>query len=361
MDELEELAYTAKCYLAGCIVGGIVSFAFTCCVYCYFSDLQQAIDVIDASADFLADTMRIVFTPIAHFFMQIIVLFIWIGAMTCIVSLNDIEPSATIPQLKTLTWYDDVWYMSLFMCFGLLWLMALLDYLNNFIVICSACTYYFNNKRAVTVTQEPASVSKAWRIAYMNHLGSIAIGSFIIAVIRFIKYTFVYMTQKVEEWTAGSESAACLKCFFKCATCCLECIEKITDYINESAFCYIAITGDNFCTGALEALLIKVKYLPMVAFATYLAKIFILIGKIAIIVGNVFLFKVILNEVTMEGDDVSNATGPMILVAGVTYLFVSMFIGMFDESVNAMLTCVAVDTNCNGEPIYGPETFNNKL
>lgn len=84
--------------------------------------------------------------------------------------------------------------MTLFMMFGLLWLMALIDYLNNFIVICSAATYYWNNKREETETQNPADVGKAWKIAYLNHLGSIAVGAFIIAVIRFIKYTFVYLT-----------------------------------------------------------------------------------------------------------------------------------------------------------------------
>lgn len=150
-----------------------------------------------------------------------------------------------------------------------------------------------------------------------------------------------------------------MACVFKCATCCLECIEMICDYINESAFCYIAVTGDSFCVGALQAMLLKIQYLAMVGFATFLAKIFIFIGKVAIIVGNVVLFKLVLEQVTKE--DVKSPYGPMIVVAVITYLFVNMFIGMFDESVNAMLTCVAIDTNVNGEPIYGPETFNNKL
>jgi hypothetical protein len=108
---------------------------------------------------------------------------------------------------------------------------------------------------------------------------------------------------------------------------------------------------------------LKVKYMAMVAFATFLAKLFIFIGKIAIICGNVFLMKFIMTTVTKEAEDVSSETGPMIAVAIITYLFVSMFIGMFDESVNAMLTCVAIDSSMHPDtgPQYGPATFRDRL
>ena len=138
-----------------------------------------------------------------------------------------------------------------------------------------------------------------------------------------------------------------MKCFFNCVTAILEYIERVTDYINESAYAYIAVTGDNFCTGALQGMYLKVKYLAMVAFATFLAKAFIFIGKVGIIVGNCALFKFILDVVTGEEENISSPVGPLVVVALITYLFASLFIGMFDESVNAMLTCVAIDTNSN--------------
>ena len=183
----------AQHQIIGCVASGTLAILYSCSIWCYWGDLQTAIDVIDASSDFLADTYRIIWTPVIHFILQTVVLFVWLGAMGCIVSMNDITPSNVIPQMKNLEWRTDVQYMAFFMFFGLLWLMALLDYLNRFIIICSASTYYFNNKRSETETQQPASVQKAWHIAYLNHMGSIAVGAFIIAVIRLIKYTLVFM------------------------------------------------------------------------------------------------------------------------------------------------------------------------
>jgi len=66
---------------------------FMCCVICLWEGLQLAIDVIDASSDFLADTYRIIWTPIVHFLFQLIIFFVWIGCFACVVSLNDIQAS----------------------------------------------------------------------------------------------------------------------------------------------------------------------------------------------------------------------------------------------------------------------------
>ena len=142
----------------GFVVGVVITFLYSCCVWCNWGDLKTAIDVIDASSDFLADTYRIVWTPIIHFILQMIVVFVWLGAMCCVVSMNDITANEMIPQMKDLEWKDSVWYMSLFMFFGLLWITALIDYCNRFIVICSASTYYFNNERDKPDDQKGASV-----------------------------------------------------------------------------------------------------------------------------------------------------------------------------------------------------------
>ena len=103
------------------------------------------------------------------------------------------------------------------------------------------------------------------------------------------------------------------------------------------------------------------RYLAAVAFSALIAKVFIFLGKVAIIVGNCFSLKAIMTFVTKDTEEVSSFMGPMLVVGIATYIMASIFLGMFDESVNSMLTCVGIDSNANGEPIYGPETFNNKL
>ena len=49
-----------------------------------------------------------------------------------------------------MVWRDEVTYMAVYMVFGILWLVSQLNYTNNFIIMTSAATYYFNNRRSET-------------------------------------------------------------------------------------------------------------------------------------------------------------------------------------------------------------------
>lgn len=273
-----------------------------CCVICAWNQLQNAINVIDASLDFLNDTKRIIFVPLVHFILQIIVVIGWFFCFACLMSTNEIK-ATSIPQVKTLKWDSSSKWLAAFMIFALIWILSLIEYLNNFIIISSATSYYWLNERHddPSIPDKDAEVCEGIKRAYINHFGSIVFGAFVIAVVRFIKYTVVYAAAKLKSWT-GEEGNACVNCIFKCSICILDCMERITDYINEAAFCYMAITGDNFCTSAYNSFLIHVEYLFEFSFSAWIAKAFIFLGKLAVVAGNSFSLLFIMRVVTRDMD-----------------------------------------------------------
>ena len=147
-----------------------------------------------------------------------------------------------------------------------------------------------------------------------------------------------------------------------CGACILKCIEKICDYLNSAAFCYMAVTGDSFCTSAWNGFLLNVKHTLKFSFANFIAKVFMLLGKIAIVVGNCFSLYFIMSVITKDTSEVSSLTGPMVAVGLVTFLTASIFLGLFDTAVMAMMTCLAVDMDLHGgDTHYGPPTFHDGL
>jgi hypothetical protein len=87
--------------------------------------------------------------------------------------------------------------MALYMCFGLLWIQAFLEYACRFIVMVSASTYYFNSTIEDGDDGGDADVSIGFKYALL-HSGSIALGSFIIAVVQFVRIVFMYVAQKAK-------------------------------------------------------------------------------------------------------------------------------------------------------------------
>jgi hypothetical protein len=81
----------------------------------------------------------------------------------------------------------------------------------------------------------------------MNHFGSLAFGSFIIALIQFIRIVFHVLAEKALDASGDSPVVKCIIC---CAECILKTIEKICDYINKSAYSFMAVSGESFCSSA---------------------------------------------------------------------------------------------------------------
>lgn len=314
--------------------------------------------MIDAAADFVAGTKRILLSPILHFFFTIIITVIWMGCMLCVASLDPIVVNPLIPQGRSVEWTKQTMYMALFMLFGWFWITAWIEYTSRFIAIVAAATYYFNNHRDAQDKEDGAEVCYGFKCAYVNHIGSIAFGAFIIALVRFIKFIFYQISKKLEE-QAGENPA--VKCAVGCAKCLLNCIEKICDYLNEAAFCYMAVTGDGFLESAWNGFLLNLKHGLEFAFANTIAKVFIFIGKLGIVATNCFTLFMLMKYVTKDMEEVKSIWPPMIIVAIVTYMAASLFLGLFDVAVMSLLTCLCVDIEQSedGTPVYGPATFHD--
>jgi hypothetical protein len=78
---------------------------------CFFRSLKIAIDVIDASADFLAKTKRVIAVPVLYFFVIMVLVIAWMPAMMCILSIGidkeNVTPNKSIPQTKNIQFIDD--------------------------------------------------------------------------------------------------------------------------------------------------------------------------------------------------------------------------------------------------------------
>lgn len=94
-----------------------------------------------------------------------------------------------------------------------------------------------------------------------------------------IRFVFYYAAKHFEQQSGDN---GCIKCVVKGAELVLWCIEKICDYLNESAFAYQAVTGDAFFDSAWSMFLLQLKNMSQFAFANTITKVFILFGKIAI-------------------------------------------------------------------------------
>jgi hypothetical protein len=272
--------------------------------------------------------------------------------------MNKIEADKSFPQLKNLTWRSDVFGLTFFMVFAIIWLLIVVENLSNFVVMVASATYYWNNDASTVNDQKDAEVGTAWWITYCNHFGTVAIGSFLCAVIFMLKITVMVIAHYLEEITGDN---AVVKCITGCALCFIQCLELITDYITNSAFAYIAVTGDGFCEGAYNAFLLQVSHMGEFAWVLFLTKCVIFLGKVGCVALNIFILDAVLKPM-MIGNKTTSMIGPSIIVGLISWVISSIFMGMYETAADTMITCYAIDYEMhNKEPLFGPVTFQENL
>lgn len=124
----------------------------------------------------------------------------------------------------------------------------------------------------------------------------------------------------------------------------------------------MAVTGKNFFSSAWSGFLLNLKHGLVFIWANFLAKLFILLGKVGITVMNVYSCYLLMKFRGDLNDAGMDPRVPLLFVAFFTYFVTNIFLGMFDQGVMAMLTCVCCDQDLHeGKQGFGPDTFNNKI
>ncbi|CAJ1059306.1 choline transporter-like protein 1 isoform X2 [Xyrichtys novacula] len=118
--------------------------------------------------------------------------------------------------LQYLTWYHAV---------GLIWISEFILACQQMTVAGAVVTYYFTrDKNRLPVTPILSSVLRLVRY----HLGTVAKGSFIITLVKIPRLILMYIHNQLK----GKENA-CARCLLKTCICCLWCLEKCLNYLNQ--------------------------------------------------------------------------------------------------------------------------------
>ena len=114
-----------------------------------------------------------------------------------------------------------------------------------------------------------AFLKSFWRVI-RYHIGSMAFGSMIVALVQLARIILAYIDSQTKTWQDKSKA---LKVAFKVVACCLWCFEKLVKFITRNAYIFIAINGKSFCVSAKHAFMTILKNLFLVAFVNLVSVI----------------------------------------------------------------------------------------
>ncbi|XP_041839842.1 choline transporter-like protein 1 [Melanotaenia boesemani] len=236
-----------------------------------------------------------------------------------------------------------VWYHAV----GLIWVSEFILAFQQMTIAGAVVTYYFTrNKSQMPVT--PILSSTVRTIRY--HLGTLAKGSFIITLVKIPRLILMYIHSQLK----GKENA-CARCMLKACVCCLWCLEKCLAYLNQNAYTATAINSTSFCTSARDAFVILVENALRVAAINTVGDFVLFLGKVLIVSCTAFAGILALNYQR----DYTVWVLPLLIVCLFAFLVAHCFLSVFENVVDVLFLCFAVDTKYNdGSP--GREYYMDK-
>uniref|UniRef100_A0A665UVR1 Choline transporter-like protein n=1 Tax=Echeneis naucrates TaxID=173247 RepID=A0A665UVR1_ECHNA len=228
-----------------------------------------------------------------------------------------------------------VWYHAV----GLIWISEFILAFQQMTIAGAVVTYYFTrNKSQMPAT--PILSSMARTIRY--HLGTLAKGSFIITLVKIPRLILTYIHSQLK----GKENA-CARCMLKACVCCLWCLEKCLAYLNQNAYTATAINSTNFCTSARDAFVILVENALRVAAINTVGDFVLFLGKVLLLSCTAFAGVLALNYQR----DYTVWVLPLLIVCLFAFLVAHCFLSVFENVVDVLFLCFAVDTKYNdGSP-----------
>mmetsp|Transcript_32558 Transcript_32558/g.96698 ORF Transcript_32558/g.96698 Transcript_32558/m.96698 type:complete len:645 (+) Transcript_32558:85-2019(+) len=341
----------------GAIACWIGAAAVVIAMACLHSAIKTSIACIECGAKVIFKMPCLLLAPFGKALMKVTLWLLILAGALHIAALGTVNG---IGWMRTIDYTTQEKQMIVFYMFGSFWILEFMNALYQFSIAYAVGFYYFaepdeddNREVPCTVLQEGVFVG------LFKHMGSLAYGSCIIAIIQTIQWLLRYLAAKNEQGGANPV----LGCILKVFMCCCKCLEGIMGFINKNVYIDIAITGDHtFCSGLLNVVKTILDYGSAMAILGA-ANLLFKVSGIAILTGGCGAIAWLMlqadkyvaadSETRVEGKEF--VIGMSMLVA---FTIAWAFMEVFGMTTDTLLYCFAVDKSANdGHVTTAPADF----
>jgi len=359
--------------LIGCYVVAALTILWGIILLALRKKIEMAIKIVVAAGDALNDIgmLSMMSFALIPFFTVLLYFVYWVFVVLNIASVQ-LNSTAELPvEFTTMTFLSNQWgnapvpvtnFTELvwddsqqgnfaYMFFHFLWVNQFCLYLNYLVIAGAVAKWYFLPIDAATGKKAPEGGmmrGSFWRACRYN-FGSIAIGSFILAVIQFLRACMAYIQKKCK--VAKENPLA--DCLLKIAQCCLWCLECCVNKLNKNAYCWIAAWGGGFCSASCSAVTLYLKPVNLVrALAmTFVSSTLLTFGKIFVALITTLIACAIM---TYCYTSLSSILFPAVLIFLLAMSVAEIFISVYDVAIDVIFMCFCVDMGTHNNTLkYG--------
>lgn len=333
---------------------GIVDLIALIIIIVMISRICLACDLVQETSRAIGSMFLIVFLPLWMALAIAICAGVWLVAVLFLLSAG-VYTNNTGNRGYYLNW--GMRYVVIYCVFFFFWILWFIRGMNQFTIAGALSHWYFTRQKP-----KPHPVAKAFGWGVRYHMGSIAFGAALIAIICTIRAILAYIQAKLK----GSENrvAQFILC---CLQCCLYCFQKLLEFISKRAYIMIAIECKiGFCRGAKEALKLIIRNILRMVAVDSVGEFLVWMGKLTITGAAVFVGLLAIRpgwfskalEALLPTISVSYWWLPIAVIGLVSFLTSALFLSVYGFGIETLLMCFCYDSEVSkGREPFGPKSL----
>ena len=309
--------------------------------------VQLAIAVIKEAARALAAMPTLIFMPLIQSLGLMVFLVPWVVYCVYLASSGDmsiVEMSYTYPTPGTTTvrsfeYNDNTRYAFLYMLFSYFWTSQFIVAFGQMTIGLSIVAWYFTHDKS---TVGSGTVFWAGKTVGRYHIGTVAYGSLVIAIIKTIRAILLYIQKK-----AHDSKNKVLQTVVACIGCCMWCVEKCMKFLNKNAYIQTAIYGTGFCSSAKKAFWMIARNIMRVMAVNMVGDFILGIGRLFIPTVTTLVAYL---AIAYQSGSSNGLVLPLVFTWLLAYFIGCMYSEIFGMSIETILNCYVAD-----EEMFPPE------
>ena len=253
--------------------------------------------------------------------------------------------------------------LQLINLFGIFWGIFFMEAFGQLVLAGAFAGWYWTFKKPENLPTNGLSASFHRSVRY--HLGTVAFGSLIIAILRMIRVILEKIEGKLAKYHQDNIIVKGVMCVCKC---CFWCLEKFMRFLNRNAYIMCAVQGTNFCSSAKDAFFLLLRNVARLAVLTGVTNFLMFLSKIVVVgicaalsyilfsgsikvilVSILFTVILLLQEVSSELPlpPLNFPLLPTILISLAAYLISSCFFSVYEMAIDTLFLCFLQDSEIN--------------
>jgi len=239
--------------------------------------------------------------------------------------------------------------------FSLLWVVQFLKAFSTMAIAGAVGGWYWTRKKRI-LNLRKFYVFHSVKRAIIYHLGTVAFGSLIVAIIEFIRLLFEKLYKELKKAHLENRIVKVISWAVRIG---LQIFEWIVKYINRHAYIQTALYGTHFIKSATNAFHIITRNIIQIGILHVITQILLFIGKIVV----AFAVALIGYGLSKSGwllttqRDIPVTSNLLIAIICfiIAFTIASLYINVMDISVDCILQCFLIDDEmCENDPNRKP-------